>query len=330
MDLTTRYLGLTLRNPLVHAASPLAKEVDNVKRMEDAGIGAVVMYSLFEEQINHEKQELDHFLNYGQDAFAEALTYFPEPNAYINVDAEDYLRHITKLKQSVKVPIIASLNGVSHGGWIKYAKNMQDAGADAIELNVYYVPTSTELPSAEVEQMYLDDLKQVKEAVTIPVSFKLSPFFSSFASFAKRLDDAGADGLVLFNRFYGPDIDLEKLEVAPRLLLSSQAEMHLPLRWIAILSGQVKADLAATSGIHAATDVVKMILAGASVAMITSVLLKRGVDHIGAMLSEFQQWMEVHEYSSVTQMKGSMSCKSVAEPAAYERANYMKTLQSYR
>lgn len=328
MDLTTSYLGLKLSNPIVHAASPLAKDLDNVKKMEDAGVGAVVLYSLFEEQINHEKQELDHFLSLGGDA--EALTYFPEPSDFINIDAADYLEHIRKIKGATQVPVIASLNGVSKGGWTHYARHMQEAGADAIELNIYYVPTNSSLNSDEVEQMYLDALAAVKEAVTIPVALKVGPFFSSFSSFAKKADRAGANGLVLFNRFFGPEIDLEKLEVIPKLVLSSQAELQLPLRWIAILYGNIKADLAATSGIHTASDVIKMVMAGASVTMITSVLLKKGVTHIKSLLAEMTRWMEDHEYESVMQMRGSMSYQSVAEPAAYERANYMKALQSYR
>ncbi len=330
MDLSTTYLGLKLKSPIVHAASPLAKDVDNVKRMEDAGCGAVVMYSLFEEQINHEKQELDHFLNFGAESFAEALSYFPEPDEFHSIDAEEYLRQVAALKSAVSMPVIASLNGVSHGGWINYAKKMQEAGADAIELNIYYVPTSPELAAERIEQMYIDDVKAVKQAVTIPVSLKVGPFFTSFANSAKRFDEAGADGLVLFNRFYGPDIDLENLEVTPKLVLSTPAELPLPLRWIAVLYGNIKADLAATSGVHTATDVAKTVLAGASVAMVASVLLKKGVGHVATMNSELKSWMEVHEYESIAQMKGSMSYQSVAQPAAYERANYMKTLQSYR
>lgn len=330
MDLSTTYLGLKLRNPIMHAASPLAKDLDSVKRMEDAGIGALVLYSLFEEQINHEKQELDHFLDYGGESFAESLSYFPEPQEFINIDAEDYLKYISKVKQTLGIPVIASLNGVSKGGWVHYAKHMQEAGADAIELNVFYVPTDLGLNSGQVEQMYIDALRAVKEAVTIPVSLKVGPFFSAFANVAKHFDEAGADGLVLFNRFYGPDIDLDSLEVMPKLVLSNQSEMQLALRWVAILYGNIKADLAATSGIHTATDVIKMVMAGASVTMITSILLKKGIGHVGTMLTELKNWMETHEYESVAQMKGSMSYQSVAQPAAYERANYMKTLQSYK
>jgi dihydroorotate dehydrogenase (fumarate) len=329
MNLATSYLGLKLKNPVIHAASPLSKDLGKVKQLEDAGASAIVMYSLFEEQIDYEKRELDHFLTMGTDSFAEALNYFPEPEEYHNIDAEEYLNHIRELKQSVEIPIIASLNGVSKGGWMRYAKFMEEAGADAIELNVYYVPTDSSLTSDKVEQIYLDALKSVKESVGIPVALKVGPFFTAFASFAQRVDQAGADGLVLFNRFFGPEIDLNELEVVPRLTLSTQMEMQLPLRWIAVLYGQLKADLAATSGIHTAADVIKMIMAGANAAMLVSSLYEKGINHVSKILSDMTQWMEEHEYESVEQMRGSMSYQKVAEPAAYERANYMKTLQSF-
>jgi dihydroorotate dehydrogenase (fumarate) len=330
MDLSTKYLGLQLKNPIVHAASPLSKDLEMVKRMEDAGASAVVMYSLFEEQIDHEKKELDHFLTVTGESFAEALSYFPEPEHYISLDAEDYLNHIAKLKSAVSLPIIASLNGVSSGGWMRYAKQMEEAGADAIELNVYYIPTNPAISSERIEQMYVDDLKTVKQSVRIPVALKVGPFFTAFAATAKKFDEAGADGLVLFNRFFGPEINLETMEVEPKLTLSTQAELALPLRWIAVLYGNIKADLAATSGIHESEDVLRVIMAGASVAMIASTLLKHGVGHVENILSGMKRWMEQHEYDSITQMRGSMSYQAIAEPAAYERANYMKTLQSYR
>ncbi len=330
MDLSTTYLGLKLKNPIVHSASPLAKDLDEIKAMEDAGASAIVMYSLFEEQINFEKQELDHFLDYGGDSFAEALSYFPEPSEFFNIDAQSYLNHLSKVKQSVSIPVIGSLNGVSNGGWIHYAKNMQDAGADAIELNVYYVPTDPRITSEQVEQMYIDDVLAVKQAVSIPVSLKVGPFFSAFANMAQRLDSAGVNGLVLFNRFYGPDIELESLEVVSKLILSSPAELPLPLRWIAVLYGNVKCDLAATTGIHSASEVLKVIMAGANVAMLTSVLLRKGIGQMKSIISELEAWMDAHEYESIAQMRGSMSYQSVAQPAAYERANYMKTLQSYK
>ncbi len=329
MDLSTTYLGMKLKNPLVFAASPLSREIDTVKKMQDAGAAAVVMYSLFEEQINHDKQELDHFLNFGQNSFAEALSYFPEPEDFPNLDAEGYVEHLARIKKAVDIPVIASLNGVSKGGWMRYAKKMQEAGADAIELNIYYIAADPSLTSAQVEQMYLDDIVAVKESVSIPVALKCGPFFSSFANFARRADAAGIDGLVLFNRFLGPEIDLEALEVTPKLTLSHPFELRLPLRWIAILHGKIKADLAATSGIHTAEDILKVLMAGANVAMLTSSMLTRGVEYAGTLLKEMEAWLAAHEYTSIQQLRGSLSCRSIAEPAAYERANYMKALQSY-
>ncbi len=329
MDLSTNYIGLNLKNPIVPSASPLSESVDKVKQLEDAGASAVVVYSLFEEQITHESGELDHYLNYGTESYAEAISYFPEPEEF-NLGPFEYLDHIANLKKAVDIPVIGSLNGVSNGGWAKYAKNIQDAGADALELNIYYIPTDTNLTSTEIENMYIDTLKAVKQNVTIPVSIKLSPFFTSMPNVARSLDDAGADGLVLFNRFYQPDFDLEKLEVVPNLQLSTQWEMRLPLRWIAILYSHVKANLAATSGIHNYEDVLKIMMAGGDVAMMASELLENGVGRISEILKRMQKWMEQHEYDSIELMKGSMSQKSVTEPAAFERANYMKILQSYK
>jgi dihydroorotate dehydrogenase (fumarate) len=316
MDLTTTYLGLKLKNPLVLAASPLSSDIAKIKRLAELGASAVVMYSLFEEQINHEIEE-------------ESLTYFPEPEEFKNLHAEDYLNHISKLKQAVDIPVIGSLNGVSTGGWMDYARKIEQAGADALELNTYYVATDIALTAEKVENLYLENLKAVKEAVKIPVAMKLSPYFSAFANIASRLDTAGADGLVLFNRFYQPDIDLDTLEVVPNLNLSSSTELRLPLRWIAILHGKVKASLAATTGIHTAEDVIKMLLVGADVTMLASALLKRGIGHIHEILDGVKTWMEEHDYDSVSTMKGSMSSKSIADPAAFERANYIKTLQSF-
>lgn len=329
MDLSTNYLGLKLRNPIVVASSPLSRDLDRAKRLEEAGAAAIVMYSLFEEQINHEQGELDHFLAASADSYAEALSYFPEPSAYLNLHAEDYLDHLRRLKGALKIPVIGSLNGVSPGGWIRYAREMQNAGADAIELNVYYMATRPDLTSERIEQMYLDNLKAVKEAVTIPVAIKVGPYFTAFANFAQKLDRAGANGLVLFNRFFGPDIDLENLEVVPQLMFSTPFEMRLPLRWIAVLHGNVRASLAATTGVRNYTDVIKMVMAGADVTMPACVLLEKGVEYLGSVVNDMKRWMEEHNYESVQQMKGSMSYKSVKEPAAYERANYMKTLQSY-
>lgn len=329
MDVSTTYLGLKLKNPLVPSASPLSRKIDNIRRMEDMGAAAVVMHSLFEEQIQFEAAELSHFLDHGTESFAEALSYFPEVNDYV-IGPDEYLENIHKAKEAVSLPIIGSLNGVSKGGWIDYAAKIQQAGADALELNIYYVPTNTRMSGEEVEQVYLDILAQVKEHVTIPVAMKLSPYFSSPAGFCKRLDDAGADGLVLFNRFYQPDIDLEKLEIVPNLVFSSPFEMRLPLRWIAILHGNVNASLAATTGIYTGQDAIKMLMAGADVTMLCSALLTHGIERIGAILTQMKTWMEENEYESVSLMKGSMSQRSCPEPAAFERANYMKALQSYK
>ena len=330
MDLTTKYLGLDLKNPIIAGASPLSNNVDTVKLLEDKGAAAVVMYSLFEEQINHEAQELDTFLAQGTESFAEAMSYFPEPDQFHSVDGEDYLNKISQLKKTVDIPVIASLNGVSAGGWMKYAKQMQEAGADALELNVYYIPTDPFLTGAEVEKIYLDNLKTVRSHIDIPVAVKLSPYFSSFANMAVKLDDAGANGLVLFNRFYQPDINLDALEVTPDLQFSTSYELRFPLRWLAILHGKVKASLAATTGIHEAADVLKAIMAGADAVQLASVLLKKGVKQVEIILNDMKKWMQEKEYESIEQMKGSMSYKSVAEPAAYTRANYMKTLQSIK
>jgi dihydroorotate dehydrogenase (fumarate) len=329
MDLTTRYLGLSLKNPIVPSASPLSHSLDTMKRLEDAGAAAIVMYSLFEEQISHEAAELAHYLSHGTESYAEAVSYFPDPGDF-KTGPDEYLEQVRKAVRSLDIPVIGSLNGVSTGGWIDYAKKIEEAGADALELNVYYIPTEAKMSAADVEEMYIKVLKAVKASIHIPVAIKLSPFFSSMANMAARLDAAGADGLVLFNRFYQPDIDLEKLEVSPSVILSTPQAMRLPLRWVAILYGKVKASLGATSGIHSAEDVLKILMAGADVAMMCSALLKHGPEHVGTVLKDLQQWMHDHEYTSVAQMKGSMSHKSVAEPAAFERANYMKVLQSYR
>ncbi len=328
MDLSTTYLGLKLKNPLVPSASPLSRNVDNIKRLEDAGASAVVMHSLFEEQISFEASELDHFLSHGTESYAEALSFFPEADEY-NVGPDEYLEHIRAAKESSSIPIIGSLNGVSTGGWIDYAKKIEDAGADALEMNVYFVPTDAKLASPDVEKLYLDILAAVKKNIKIPVAMKLSPFFSSVSNFCKQLDEAGADGLVLFNRFYQPDINLENLEITPNLVFSTPFEMRLPLRWIAILYGNIKASMAATTGIYTGQDAIKMLMAGADVTMLCSALLTHGIDRVGMILSQMQQWMEENEYESVDMMKGSMSQKSCPEPAAFERANYMKALHSF-
>jgi dihydroorotate dehydrogenase (fumarate) len=329
MDLTTTYLGIKLKNPIVPSASPLSRTLENMKRLEDAGASAIVMYSLFEEQIAHEAAELDHYLEYGTESYAEALSYFPKADDY-NVGPENYVELLRKAKESLGIPVIGSLNGISVGGWIKYAKHIQEAGADALELNVYYIPTDPKLGSTEVEARYVEVLKAVKSAVTIPIAVKLSPFFSSLANVAHRLVDAGANGLVLFNRFYQPDIDLEQLEVVPGVTLSDSTASRLPMRWVAILHGRIKASLAATGGVHTVHDVLKMLMAGADVTMMCSALLKNGADRIREVLLELREWMLEHEYVSIGQMKGSMSQKAVADPAAFERANYMKALNKYQ
>jgi dihydroorotate dehydrogenase (fumarate) len=328
MDLSTNYLGLKLRTPLVPSASPLSEEVDNLRQLEDAGASAVVLQSLFEEQLRQDRVELAQHLEHGTESFAEALTYFPEPDE-LSLGPEEYLKHIARAKEAVKIPVIASLNGSSPGGWTEYAKKIQQAGADALELNIYYIPTDPDLTGAEVEQTYIDILKAVKSEVSIPVAVKLSPFFSNFANMAKRLDDAGANGLVLFNRFYQPDINLELLEVQPNILLSTPMAMRVPLRWVAMLYGRVKASMAATSGIHRASDVLKMLMAGADVTMLCSTLLRHGAKQIGVIEKDLLAWMEEHEYESVTQLKGSLSQKNCEEPSAFERAQYMRAISSY-
>jgi dihydroorotate dehydrogenase (fumarate) len=329
MDLTTTYMGMTLKNPIVPSSSPLSETLDGIRRLEDVGAAAVVMYSLFEEQITLESHQLDHFLSYGADSFAEALRYFPDMHTY-HVGPEEYLNLIRRAKRAVNIPIIGSLNGVSTGGWIEYARRIQEAGADALELNIYFVPTDPQRDGPEVEQMYLDVLRDVKATISIPIAMKLSARFSSLPNMAHRLAAAGADALVLFNRFYQPDFDLENLEVVPSVVLSNSNDLRLPLRWVAILYGHVPVDFAITSGVHTHQDVLKGLMAGARVTMMASELLQNGVQRIGAVLKDIVRWMEEHEYESVAQMQGSMSQRNVAEPAAFERANYMKVLQSWR
>ncbi len=330
MDVSTNYMGMDLKHPLVPSASPLSESLDSIRQLEDAGAAAVVMFSLFEEQITHESHELDHYLSYGVESFGEALSYFPEMESY-NVGPDDYLNLISQAKQAVDIPIIGSLNGVSVGGWVEYARKIEQAGADGLELNLYYIPTAPIFMSgAEVEQMYLDVLREVRKSVSIPIAMKLSPYFSSTAYMARRFAEEGANALVLFNRFYQPDFDLENLEVVPHLVLSHANELRLPLCWVAILYGRVPVDFAITSGVHTYRDVLKAMMAGAKVAMIASELLQNGVGRIKEILDDIIRWMEDHEYESISQMQGSMSQKNVAEPAAFERANYMKELQSFR
>jgi len=329
MDLITTYLGMELRTPLVASASPLSEEIDSIRRMEDAGISAVVLHSLFEEQLVREQFDIHERMSEPAYSFAEALDYLPEPSEW-KLGPEEYLEHIRRAKEAVAVPVIASLNGSSLGGWVEYASELEWAGADALELNIYSVPTRADVTGAEVEQEYVDVVRAVKSALTIPVAVKLSPFFSSMANMAKRLEAAGADGLVLFNRFYQPDIDLDTLDVVPNLLLSTPQALRLPLRWVALLREQVGVSLAATSGIHWAHDVIKMLLVGADATMLCSTLLRHGVETIGRIEAGLGEWMETREYESVRQMQGSMSQQSCPNPEQFERAQYIKTLHSYR
>ncbi len=329
MDISTTYLGLKLKNPLVASASPMSKKLERVQRLEEMGIGAVVMYSLFEEQIIHESLELDHFLTQHSNSSAEALSYLPDVGTYA-LTPEKYLNHVSALKKAVKIPIIGSLNGVSKGGWVRYARFIQDAGADALELNLYYIPTEPGMSAKEIESAQVDLVADVKSGISIPLAVKLSPYYTALPHFASQLIKAGANGLVLFNRFYQPDFDLEELNVIPNLDLSTSADLRLPLRWISILYGNVNADLALTSGIHTAQDVLKAMMAGAKVAMMASTLLHNGERIIPSILNELGWWMQTHEYESIEQMQGSMSRKSVAEPSAFERANYMQVLNSWR
>lgn len=329
MTLTTIYLGMELRSPLVvGAAAPLTEDLDNLKRLEDAGAAAIVLHSLFEEQIQHDVLELHHHLEFGTHSFAEALTYFPEPDIF-HVGPEAYLNHVRRAKELVKIPIIASLNGNTTGGWIEYARQIEQAGADAIELNIYSIPTDLDRSGADVEREYLEIVKAVRAAVTIPVAIKLSPYFTNMAYTAKQFADAGANGLTLFNRFYQPDIDIDELEVRPHVLLSTPQAMRLPMRWIAILYKRVNVDFAATSGIHRATDVVRMLMAGAKVTQLVSVLLRHGIEHLRDIEIDLQQWLEEHEYASIQQLQGTMSQAHCPNPSEFERAQYMKAVQTF-
>lgn len=329
MDLSTTYLGLKLKSPIVASSSPLSQRVEDIRRLEEAGAGAVVMFSIFEEQIRHDAEALDHLLTAGSESFAEALSYFPDVGDYA-VGTGKYLDLLHSAVSTVHIPVIGSINGVSPEGWIDYARQIEQTGAAAIELNAYYIATDADRTSEIVEQMYLDVVREVKAAVKIPVAMKLSPFFSATANMARRLAEAGADGLVLFNRFYQPDFDLDEMEVRSDLNLSTSAELRLPLRWIAILYGRVPCSLAATTGVHTGRDVAKCLLAGADVAMTCSALLKNGIGHLRVMLDELRDWMASKEYETVAEMKGAMSQQAVANPAAFERANYIKILEEYK
>ncbi|MEE4217714.1 MAG: dihydroorotate dehydrogenase-like protein [Xanthomonadales bacterium] len=327
MDLSTQYLGLTLKNPLVPSASPLSRDIDTAKRLEDAGASAIVMYSLFEEEIRHEDELFDTYLLNQDIGHAEADSYRPfvdEPDSVI----DNYLAQLERLKQELDIPVIASLNGVSSGGWVEHAKEIQQAGADALELNVYYVAADINETDDSVTQRYIDTLQAVKACVDIPLIVKISPYFSSVANMVRRLEAAGADGVSLFNRFYQPGIDLESLEVTPQLQLSRSSESLLAMRWIAMLYNKVDLTLAATGGIHNAEDVMRLLLAGADVTHMCAALLMNSPEHLASVLQKMQEWMEENEYESVSQLKGSVSQQHAGDPAAYERANYIEVLRS--
>jgi len=328
MNLTTNYLGFELKNPLVVSPSPQSESVDNMKRMEDAGASAIVLHSLFEEQISFLSNELNANLQQGEESFAEALTYFPDTGDY-KMGPDRYLEHVRQAKAAVDIPIIGSLNGVSTGGWHDFASKIEEAGADALELNVYFLPTDPDMDGQAVENIYVDLVREVKASVSIPVAVKIGPYFSAMANMACKLDAAGADALVMFNRFYQPDLDLENLEVKTDLMLSSSVELRPRLRWVAILCDLIKADMAVTGGVHTAADALKCMMAGAKVAMMTSALLKNGIGHLTTVRDDMIRWMEENEYESVQQMQGSLSQRRCAEPAAFERANYLKILTNY-
>jgi dihydroorotate dehydrogenase (fumarate) len=327
-DLSTTYLGLNLKNPLVAAASPLSKQLETARRLDKAGVSAIVMHSLFEEQIVEDSLKLHRDLERGSFISPEALGMLPDYGMY-SIGPESYLEHLSRVKQAVSVPVIGSLNGISSGGWVEYARKIEEAGADALELNLYDLATDMALTSTELEDRHIEVVKAIRKEIKIPLAVKLSQFYTALPNFANRLVQAGANGLVLFNRFYQPDFDLETLEVVPHLVLSNSNELRLPLRWIAILYGRVKADYALTSGVHTADDLLKSLMAGASVAMVASELLKNGMGCVARILGDLQSWMEEHEYESVKQMQGCMSQQAVDDPGKFERANYMKVLSSY-
>jgi dihydroorotate dehydrogenase (fumarate) len=330
-DLSTTYLGMQLPNPFVPSASPLSRNLDTIRRMEDAGAAAVVLHSLFEEQITFESHVLDEYLTGGSESFWEALTYYPEPEAFA-LPPDQYLEHIQRAKAAVAIPIVGSLNGVSSGGWIKYARMIEQAGADALELNVYYVPSDPRLVGAQIDQATIDLVREVRRSVRIPLAVKLSPFYSNVAALALRLEEAGANALVLFNRFNQPDIDLDTLEVVSRPLISRSGDgeaLRLPLRWIAILRAQLHVDFAATGGVHSAQDALKLLMVGANVTMMASELLLNGVERLRDLRRDLEAWLVEREYDSVRQLHGSMSHRKVAEPAAFERAQYVRTVGTF-
>jgi dihydroorotate dehydrogenase (fumarate) len=328
LDLSTRYLGMTLKNPLVVSANPLCENLDNLRLAEDAGASAVVLQSLFEEQIRQESTALDHLLTTNAESYPESLSYFPEMAAY-NTGPEKYLEHVRRAREALGIPVIASLNGISPGGWIAYAKGIEQAGAEALELNIYYIATNPSLCGADVERGYCDLVREVRAAIHIPLAVKIGPFFSAPVNMAHRLEACGANALVLFNRFYQPDLDIEALEIVPRVTLSDSHELLLRLHWVGVLFGKLKADLAITGGVHTVSDILKSMMAGARVTMLASVLLRHGISHLTLLAGGLRDWMEEHEYQSLRMMQGSLSQQSVPHPAAFERANYMKVLGSY-
>lgn len=328
VDLSTRYLGLQLSNPLVASASPLGQRIDTLRRLQDAGIAAVVLPSLFEEQIEHEEIQLHGALELGADSFAEALTYLPEMEDY-DLHSDAYLSHLEQTKADLEIPVIGSLNGISPGGWVAHAKRIQQAGADALELNVYFIAADPDETADAVEQRYIEMVQSVRAEISIPLAVKIGPFFSSLGHMAHRLIAAGADGLVLFNRFYQPDIDLDTLTVDPSLTLSTSEELRLPLRWVAILRGRIHASIAATTGVHTGADALKLLLAGADVAMMASALLENGPEHAATVLAEVTEWMAERGYRSVDQLRGSMSLERVPNPVAFARSNYAQVITSF-
>ncbi len=328
VDLNTSYLGMKLKNPLVASASPLCENIENIKQMEKSGIAAVVLHSLFEEQVILQEKELDYALTQGTESYAESLSYFPDVNDY-HFSPDEYVEYISKVKKAVDIPIIGSLNGISNSGWIRYAKKIEEAGADALELNIYYLPTRVNISCQELEKIYLDLVRELRQNIKIPIALKLSPYFNSIVHLAEKLVREGANGLVLFNRFYQPDIDLMEMLVTPNLELSSSSELRLRLRWIGILYNKVKADLAVTGGVHTVEDILKSIMAGAQVTMMTSALLEKGIPYIGMLIKGTEEWLRRNNYQSISELKGLLSHQNVKETDAFERANYMKVLQSY-
>ncbi len=329
MDLRSKYLGLELKNPLVPSASPISRKLDGLRALEDAGAPAVVLYSLFEEQIEFDSMEMEHFLEYGSESYAESVNYFPEPTEFTR-GPEEYLEHIRKAKDALDIPVIASLNGASPGGWIDYGRRIQEAGADALELNIYFLPTDPQTPVGEIEETYIDIVSEICRSVELAIAVKMHPYFSSIPSMARRLVEAGAQGLALFNRFYEPDIRPEELEISSEIELSSGYESRMALRWIGILYHRVRAELAATSGIYSGRDAIKMLMAGAQVTHLCSALLHHGMAHLRRVQEEMLRWMEENEYSSVSELIGSMSQKSCPDPTAFERANYIRVLNDYK